>query len=199
MVKTPADIYSLTADRVSTLERMGMKSAENLIAAIDKSRSQPLDRVIFALGIREIGAAAASLLAERFGSMDAVMAASKEDIASIDGFGAVMTDNLYNAMRDERTVSLINALRDAGLTMQYESKVKANTLGGKTFVLTGTLPTLKREQAKAMIEAAGGKVTGSVSKKTDYVVAGEAAGSKLDKANELGITVLDENALLAML
>ncbi len=199
MVKTPADIYSLTADRISTLERMGMKSAENLIAAIDKSRSQPLDRVIFALGIREIGAAAASLLAERFGSMDAVMAASKEDIASIDGFGAVMTDNLYNAMRDERTVSLINALRDAGLTMQYESKVKADTLGGKTFVLTGTLPTLKREQAKAMIEAAGGKVTGSVSKKTDYVVAGEAAGSKLDKANELGITVLDENALLAML
>ncbi|MBQ7990288.1 MAG: NAD-dependent DNA ligase LigA [Oscillospiraceae bacterium] len=199
MVKSPADLYSLTVDRLATLDRMGRKSADNIVKAIDKSRSQPLDRVIFALGIREIGSAAAKLLADRFGSMDAILAAGREDIASIDGFGDIMADNLYRAMRDESYVLLIGRLREAGVTMAYEKAQTADTLAGKVFVLTGTLPTMGRSEAKAMIEAAGGKVTGSVSKKTDYVVAGEAAGSKLDKANELGIAVIDEDELVRMI
>ena len=199
MVKSPADLYSLTVDRLATLDRMGRKSADNIVKAIDKSRSQPLDRVILALGIREIGSAAAKLLADRFGSMDAILAAGREDIASIDGFGDIMADNLYRAMRDESYVLLIGRLREAGVTMAYEKAQTADTLAGKVFVLTGTLPTMGRSEAKAMIEAAGGKVTGSVSKKTDYVVAGEAAGSKLDKANELGIAVIDEDELVRMI
>ncbi|MBR4223799.1 MAG: NAD-dependent DNA ligase LigA [Oscillospiraceae bacterium] len=199
LISDPADLYDLTAERLLVLDRMGLKSAENIINAIDRSKSRPLDRVIFALGIREIGSAAAKLLADKFGSIDAVLAAKKKDIAAIDGFGDVTSEYLYAAMHDERYLTLIQRLRDAGVTMGYERRQTADTLAGKTFVLTGTLPTMGRSEAKAMIEAAGGKVTGSVSKKTDYVVAGEAAGSKLDKANELGIAVIGEDELVAMI
>ncbi|MBQ5312301.1 MAG: NAD-dependent DNA ligase LigA [Oscillospiraceae bacterium] len=199
LVRTAADIYSLTVQDIASLDRMGEKSAQNIINAIEKSKSAPLDRVIFAVGIRGIGAATAKLLCERFGTLEAIEAASSAEIAQIDGFGGVLSENVYNAFRNEHYLHLINGLRAAGLSMLYEKKASSDTLGAKTFVLTGTLPTLKRDEAKRLIEEAGGKVTGSVSKKTDYVVAGEEAGSKLTKAEELGITILTEKELLDMI
>ncbi len=199
LVKTAADVYSLKAEDIAALDRMGEKSAANIIAAIEKSKSAPLDRVIFATGIRGIGAATAKLLCDRFGSLEAIEAASKEDIAQIDGFGGVLSENVYSAFRNEHYIHLFSSLKAAGLSLSYEKKETADTLGGKTFVLTGTLPTLKRDEAKKLIEAAGGKVSGSVSKKTDFVVAGEEAGSKLTKAQELGITVLSEDELMSMI
>ena len=198
-MKTAADVYSLKAEDIAALDRMGEKSAANIIAAIEKSKSAPLDRVIFATGIRGIGAATAKLLCDRFGSLEAIEAASKEDIAQIDGFGGVLSENVYSAFRNEHYIHLFSSLKAAGLSLSYEKKETADTLGGKTFVLTGTLPTLKRDEAKKLIEAAGGKVSGSVSKKTDFVVAGEEAGSKLTKAQELGITVLSEDELMSMI
>lgn len=199
LIKTAADIYSLTAEDIAGLERMGERSAANVIAAVEKSKSAPLNRVIYGIGIRGIGSAAAKLLCEEFGDIDRIMSASAEEIASIDGFGDVLSENAAAAFRDEHFADLISRLRAAGVEMKYETAKKADTLGGKTFVLTGTLPTLKRSEAQAMIEAAGGKCSGSVSKKTDYVVAGEDAGSKLTKAQSLGITILSEEEMLKML
>lgn len=199
LIETAADIYSLRAEDISALDRMGEKSAKNLIAAIEESKNAPLDRVIFALGIRNIGAAAAKLLCERFGSIDEIMKASAEDIAQIDGFGGVMSENTEKAFREPHFIHLINRLRDAGVKMEYKSSVTDKRFEGKTFVLTGTLPTLKRDEAKKMIESFGGKASSSVSKKTDYVLAGEEAGSKLTKAEELGITIISEEEFLNML
>ena len=203
MIKDCADLYSLTAQDIASIDRMGAKSAENVINAIDKSRKAPLDRVIFALGIRGIGSATAKLLCEKFGTIERILEATSDELNSIDGFGGVLTENVLAAAKDERFLSLIRRLRDAGLEMKYSSAADSASLNdniaGRTFVLTGTLPTMKRDEAKKMIESAGGKVTGSVSKKTDYVVAGEEAGSKLTKATELGITVIDENGLLELL
>ena len=199
LIETAADIYSLRAEDISALDRMGEKSAKNLIAAIEESKNAPLDRVIFALGIRNIGAAAAKLLCERFGSIDEIMKASAEDIAQIDGFGGVMSENTEKAFREPHFIHLINRLRAAGVKMEYKSSVTDKRFEGKTFVLTGTLPTLKRDEAKKMIESFGGKASSSVSKKTDYVLAGEEAGSKLTKAEELGITIISEEEFLNML
>jgi DNA ligase (NAD+) len=203
MIKDCADLYSLTAQDIASIDRMGAKSAENVINAIDKSRKAPLDRVIFALGIRGIGSATAKLLCEKFGTIERILEATSDELNSIDGFCGVLTENVLAAAKDERFLSLIRRLRDAGLEMKYSSAADSASLNdniaGRTFVLTGTLPTMKRDEAKKMIESAGGKVTGSVSKKTDYVVAGEEAGSKLTKATELGITVIDENGLLELL
>ena len=199
LIKTAADIYSLTASDIAGLDRMGDKSAANIIAAIEKSKAAPLNRIIYGIGIRGIGSAAAKLLCEEFGDIDRIMNASAEEIASIEGFGGVLSENAASAFRDEHFADLIGRLRAAGLEMKYESAKKADTLGGKTFVLTGTLPTLKRSEAQAMIEAAGGKCSGSVSKKTDYVVAGEDAGSKLTKAQSLGITILSEEELIQLI
>ena len=199
LIETAADIYSLRAEDISALDRMGEKSAKNLIAAIEESKNAPLDRVIFALGIRNIGAAAAKLLCERFGSIDEIMKASAEDIAQIDGFGGVMSENTEKAFREPHFIHLINRLRDAGVKMEYKSSVTDKRFEGKTFVLTGTLPTLKRDEAKKMIESFGGKASSSVSKNTDYVLAGEEAGSKLTKAEELGITIISEEEFLNML
>ncbi|MGN1090348.1 MAG: NAD-dependent DNA ligase LigA [Huintestinicola sp.] len=198
MIQTSADIYALKAEDIAGLERMGEKSAANLIEAIEQSKKAPLDRVIFALGIRNIGAAAAKLLCEHFGSIDAIMNASAEDIAIIDGFGGVMSENTEKAFREPHFIHLINRLRDAGVEMRYESSVKDDRFAGKVFVLTGTLPTLKRDEAKKLIESFGGKASSSVSKKTDYVLAGEDAGSKLTKAQELGITIISEEEFLRM-
>ena len=200
LIKNVADIYDLTVNRLETLERFGRKSAENLVTAIEKSKDNSLDRVIFAIGIRNIGQAAAKLLCERFGNIDDIMNASAEDIAEIDGFGEIMSENVVKAFSDVHFTELISKLRDKGVKMQYESdKSDDKRFEGMTFVLTGTLPTMKRDEAKAFIEKFGGKASGSVSKKTTYVLAGEDAGSKLTKAQQLGITIISEDDFKNML
>ena len=199
LVHTVADLYTLDLLKLTALERFGTKSAENLLASIEKSKQNEPDRLIFALGIRGIGQKAATLLCQKFGDVESIMAASAEDIAAIDGFGEILAQSVYNAMREPHRVKLIERLKELGLNMKFTSKQVSDKLNGLTFVLTGTLPTLKRDDAKAMIEQRGGKVSGSVSKKTSYVVAGEEAGSKLTKANELGITVLTEEQFLQMI
>lgn len=199
LVHTVADLYTLDLLKLTALERFGTKSAENLLKAIENSKKNEPDRLIFALGIRGIGQKAATLLCQKFGDVDSIMAASAEDIAAIDGFGEILAQSVYNAMREPHRVKLIERLKELGLNMTYSSQQISDKLNGLTFVLTGTLPTLKRDEAKAMIEQRGGKVSGSVSKKTSYVVAGEEAGSKLTKANELGIAVLTEEQFLNMI
>ncbi|MCM1166833.1 MAG: NAD-dependent DNA ligase LigA [Lachnospiraceae bacterium] len=199
LVHTVADLYTLELQELTALERFGQKSAENLLASIEKSKKNELDRLIFALGIRGIGQRAAVLLCQKFGDMDSIMKAEAEDIAAIDGFGEILARSVYTAMREPHRTALISRLKELGLNMSYSEQRVSDKLAGLTFVLTGTLPTLKRDQAKEMIEKRGGKCSGSVSKKTSYVVAGEEAGSKLDKANELGIPVLDEEQFLKML
>ncbi|MBD5130587.1 MAG: NAD-dependent DNA ligase LigA [Ruminococcaceae bacterium] len=199
LVHTVADLYTLNLQDLTALERFGTKSAQNLLDNIEKSKTNELDRLIFALGIRGIGQRAAALLCQKFGSMDGIVAAGEDEIASIDGFGEVLAKSVCTAMREPHRIALINRLKELGLNMTYSGQKVSDKLAGLTFVLTGTLPTLKRDQAKEMIEKRGGKCSGSVSKKTSYVVAGEEAGSKLDKANELGITVLSEEEFLRMI
>lgn len=198
LLHTPADLYSLTMEQLAGLERMGEKSAQNLLDALEKSRQNDLYRLIFALGIPHIGAKAAKLLAARFHTMDALLAASEEEIASIDGFGGIMAQAVVRFLQLPGSLHLIGALRQAGLNMTAEETQTDTRFAGKTFVLTGTLPTMTRSEASALIERLGGKVSGSVSKKTSYVVAGEEAGSKLTKAQKLGIPVITEEELTAM-
>ncbi|MDE6500565.1 MAG: NAD-dependent DNA ligase LigA [Ruminococcus sp.] len=199
LVKSPADLYTLQKEQLLSLERFAEKSAENLINAIQKSKDRGLDRLVYALGIRNIGQRGAVLLCERFGDMDSLLSASKEDISDIEGFGDIMAESVVRSLREPHRIELINRLRECGLNMTY-NKQSANDdrFRGKTFVLTGTLPTMKREEAKKLIESFGGKVSGSVSKKTDYVVAGEEAGNKLVKAQTLGVKVISEDDLLEM-
>lgn len=199
LVHTVADLYTLNLQDLTALERFGTKSAQNLLDNIEKSKTNELDRLIFALGIRGIGQKAATLLCRKFGDMDRIMAADPDEIAAIDGFGDILAQSVYNAMREPHRMALINRLKELGLNMSYSEQKVSDKLTGLTFVLTGTLPTLKRDEAKEMIEKRGGKCSGSVSKKTSYVVAGEEAGSKLTKANELGITVLTEEQFLNMI
>lgn len=199
LVHTVADLYTLDLQDLTALERFGTKSAQNLLDNIEKSKTNELDRLIFALGIRGIGQKAATLLCQKFGDMDRIMAADPDEIAAIDGFGDILAQSVYNAMREPHRMALINRLKELGLNMSYSEQKVSDKLAGLTFVLTGTLPTLKRDEAKEMIEKRGGKCSGSVSKKTSYVVAGEEAGSKLTKANELGITVLTEEQFLNMI
>ncbi len=199
LVKKPSDIYRLQASQVAEIERMGEKSANNLIEAIEKSKQNPLWRLIFGLGIRHIGEKAAKLLEGAFESLDQMATAPKEAFENVEGFGEVMAESLVSFFALEGTKELLAELKELGLNFTAAKKSEGGELTGKTFVLTGTLPTLKREEAKEMIEQAGGKVSGSVSKKTNFVVAGEAAGSKLTKAGDLGITVLTEEQLLALL
>ena len=198
MIKNAADIYSLKVSDITGLERMGEKTAVKLIDAIEKSKSNPLDKVIFAIGIRNIGSSGAKLLCDKFGSIDAIMNASAEEIESIEGFGGVMSKSTADAFKDPHFTDLVERLRAAGVKMEYKSTVTDTKFEGLTFVLTGTLPNMKRSEAKALIESKGGKVSGSVSKKTNYVVAGEESGSKLTKAQELGIEIIDEKTLIEM-
>lgn len=193
------DLYALTNDDIADLDRMGEKSAENLLAALEKSKSNDLYRVIYGLGIRHIGEKAAKLLAQRFGTMDAILTATEEEVLSIDGFGAVMAQSVVAFFALEPSRELVERLKLAGVNMQAQNARKDNRFDGKTFVLTGTLPTLTRNEASALIEQYGGKTSGSVSKKTHYVLAGEDAGSKLVKAQQLGITILSEDEFRAML
>lgn len=197
-VHNVADLYELDVQTVMQITG-GLKSAENLITSIENSKKRGLDRLVFALGIRGIGQRAAVLLCENFGSMDAIMEALPLEICSIDGFGEIMADSVYNAMQEPHRIKLIERLKQHGVNMTYDSGKVSDTLAGKTFVLTGTLPTMTRDQAKALIESHGGKCSGSVSKKTSYVVAGDEAGSKLTKAQELGITILSEQELVDLI
>lgn len=197
-VQSPADLYRLSAEDVAGLERMAEKSTANLLAAIEGSKERGLERLLFALGIRGIGQRAAQLLARRFGSMQAVQNAGVDDIVSIDGFGLVMAQAVADFFAEPGNQHLIRSLEEVGVDMQCRALPVGSRLDGMTFVLTGTLPTLSRADAKQKIESAGGKATSSVSKKTTYVVAGEAAGSKLKKAQELGVPVIDEEELLRL-
>lgn len=200
LVKSAADIYQLKAEDLIMLERMGEKSAQNLVKAIENSKKSELDRLIYALGIRNIGQRASKLLCERFPSMQEILNADKDSISQIEGFGDIMAENLVNAFKEPHRIRLIERLEKSGVNMAYSKKSSGDErFKGLTFVLTGTLPTMKRDEAKKLIESLGGKVSSSVSKKTSFVVAGEDAGSKLDKANELGITVLSESELLSLL
>lgn len=197
-IASAADLYTLTAEQLMRLSNFKEKSASNLLNAIEKSKNNEPDRLIFALGIRGIGGRSATLLCKRFGSVGAIMNASAEEITTIDSFGDILAENIVNAFRDEDMRQLVSRLKEYGVNMIYHDAAVGDAFAGKTFVLTGTLPTMKREEAKALIESLGGKCSGSVSKKTDYVVAGEAAGSKLTKANELGIEIITEEQLIQM-
>ena len=199
LVKSPADLYSLEKEQISVLEGFGERSAEKLIAAIGASKNAELDRLVFALGIRNIGQKAATLLCEKFGDMDSILSADAEEISSIESFGDIMAESVVTALREEHNLELIARLRDAGVNMTYTKKSAVDDrFAGITFVLTGTLPTMKRDDAKKLIESFGGKVSGSVSKKTGYVVAGDEAGSKLTKAQELGVKIISEEELIEM-
>ena len=197
-VHSPADFYELKEEEVAKLDRMGKKSAANLMASLERSKQNDLSRVIFALGIPEVGEKMAALLAQQFGTMEKLSWATLEELTAIDGFGEVVAQNIVSFFLEERNRRQIERLAQAGINMESKKVKAGDTFAGMTFVLTGTLPTLKRSEAKELIESLGGKVSSSVSKKTSYVVAGEEAGSKLDKANELGIPLLSEEQLLQM-
>ena len=195
LVNDVADIYSLTQDKLLSLERIGKKSADNLLREIETSKKLPLQRVILGLGIRFVGERTAELLAEHFGSMDEFMSASFDDLQHVTEVGPRVAQAITEFFSEPRNRELVERLRKAGLKFEGDKKQRGTKLAGKIFVLTGTLPNLSREEAKKMIEDAGGKVSGSVSKKTDYLVAGSDPGSKLDKARELKVSILDEDQL----
>lgn len=200
LVKSPADLYRLKAEDISSLERMAEKSANNLISAVKKSKENELYRLVFALGIRNIGLKAAKLLCENFPTIDDIMNAKAADFETIDGFGEVMALSIENYFALDGTKELISELKSLGLKMKSSApKSNSGIFSGKTFVLTGTLPTMKRSEASKIIEENGGKTSSSVSKKTSYVLAGEEAGSKLTKAQSLGITIITEDEFKAML
>ncbi|NMA79907.1 MAG: NAD-dependent DNA ligase LigA [Clostridiales bacterium] len=192
LIKSVADLYTLKIEDVSGLGGMGERSATNLIKAIDSSKQNPLDRIIYGLGIKGIGQRAAELLSQKFGDIDSIMSADISDILEIDGFGDIMSQNLFNALREPHLVALVKRLKEYGLNMEYSRNIVDNRFDGMTFVLTGTLERYKRADAKAVIESMGGKVSSSVSRKTDYVLAGEDAGSKLTKARQLDLNIIDE-------
>lgn len=193
-----ADLYTITYEQLIIIDRFADKSVKNLLKAIENSKANPLDRLVFALGIRNIGQRSATLLCERLPSMDLIMNADISVISEIDGFGDIMAESVVKAFQEPHMQQTIERLRSYGLNMEYGSKVQSDKFKGLTFVLTGTLPTLKRDEAKAIVESMAGKVSSSVSKKTDYVVAGEDAGSKLTKAQELGLKIISEQEFLDM-
>lgn len=199
LVRTVADLYTLREDDLLTLDKFKEKSARNLLGAIEASKNNNLDKLLFGLGIRNIGDKAATLLAEHFGSMQALRDATAEDMCAIDGFGAVMAQSVVEFFAKDGTADLLTRLQSAGVNMQWTGAKKGTALAGKTLVVTGTLPNLSRQEAEALITQNGGKAAGSVSKKTSYVVAGQAAGSKLTKAQALGIPVIDEAGLYALI
>ncbi|HTW48635.1 MAG TPA: helix-hairpin-helix domain-containing protein, partial [Acidobacteriaceae bacterium] len=218
LVRSIADLYSLTDEQLATLQHevvtkdkktggekartqalVGPRERADLLAEIEASKRAPLNRVLYGLGIRFVGERTAQLLAEEFGSMDALLAASADELERVSEVGPRVSQAIREFFDESRNRDLVHRLEKAGLTMTAEKRKKTSQLEGLIFVLTGTLPNLSREDAKARIEAAGGRVSGSVSKKTNFVVAGEEAGSKLDKAKELGVKVIDEAGLEEML
>ncbi len=199
MLRDAADVYSLDGERIAALEGLGKKSAENLLAAVERSKANDLSRLLYALGIQHIGQKAAKLLAARFGDMDAVMNADAETLGAVDGFGTVMAESVAAYFRLPQSRALIERLKARGVNMKRTETVEDRRFAGMTFVLTGALERFTREEASALIERFGGKTASSVSKKTSVVVAGENAGSKLKKANDLGVRVIDEEAFAEML
>ena len=199
LVRTTPDIFTLNRDAIAEIDRMGEKSADNLIAAAEKSKENDLYKLVFALGIRHIGQKAAKLLSDKFGDMDSIMAASVEEISSIDGFGSIMAESVYEFMQREGTHDIIAKLKELGVNMKSLREVKDKRFEGMTFVLTGALSKFTRNEASSIIEEFGGKTASSVSKKTTCVLAGEDAGSKLRKANELGIKVISEDEFAEMI
>ena len=199
-VRTAADFYRLTAEQIASQTGFGQVSADKLVGAIEDSKRQPFGRVLYALGIEEVGYVTGRNLAQHFRSIDALLSASPEQIEEAQGVGPKMARTIHDQLHDEQMLALIEDLRAQGLRFEEEGPPPGEgPLAGKTFVLTGTLPTLTREQATEAIQAAGGRVTGSVSKKTDYVVAGESPGSKLAQAERLDVPVLDEDGLRELL
>ena len=199
LVHSVADLYALTQAQLLTLDKFKEKSADNLYKAIERSKENNLDKLLFGFGIRNIGDKAAALLAEHFGTLEAIREASVEAISEIDGFGGVMAQSIVEFFAKDGTADVVHRLADAGVNMKWKGEPKGDKLAGKTLVVTGTLETLSRSEAEALIVRNGGKASGSVSKKTSYVVAGAAAGSKLTKAQSLGVPVLTEEEFLALL
>ena len=197
-----SDLYRLTEEQLLSLPRLAKKSADNILAAINASRTRPLANLIFALGIRHVGSSGAELLAERFQSLDKLASASASDIASIEGIGPKIAEGIVEFFQNPQTAQLLEQLKDAGVSFQSAAEESSQplpqTLAGKTFVLTGTLE-MERDAAEKNIKRRGGKVSSSVSKKTDYVVVGASPGSKLAKAQELGITIIDETKFQELL
>ena len=198
-IHSPADLYYLNKEQLQGLERMGDKSAENVLTALESSRKNPLSRLIFGMGIRNIGQKAAELLCARFPSMEEVQSASLEELNAIDGFGEIMASSLREYFDRPESQALVERFRAAGVNMTEPRQVESDLLVGLTFVITGTLPTLSRTEATERIQRNGGKVSSSVSKRTSYLLAGEEAGSKLTKANQLGVPVIGEEELARML
>lgn len=199
LISSVYDIYTLKAEDVAELDKMGEKSASNLTSAISKSKENDLSKLIFALGIRHVGSRNAKILAMKFRTLDSLINATEDEISSVDEIGKVIAQSIVNFFKQEQNIELVNNLRSAGLNFQCKEFISEGIFSGKTFVLTGTLPTLSRNEASKIITDNGGKVSSSVSRKTDYVLAGEEAGSKLDKANSLGINVISEEDLFNMI
>jgi DNA ligase (NAD+) len=194
-----ADLYTLKVEDLEGLDRMGKKSAENLVSAIEASKSRGLEKLLFALGVRGVGEVAAEAIALKMQTLDACFAAGEEDFLAVEDIGEITAKSLVEFFSDESVRALCERLSNCGVQTTAKAEPRLSTLEGLTFVLTGTLPTMSRDEASALIKQNGGKVSSSVSKKTSYVVAGEEAGSKLTKANELGVKVIDEDRLLSML
>lgn len=199
LVHNIVDLYMLDFGAVMSLERIGEKSTQNMFAAIEKSKSNDLSKLITALGIRHIGTKAAKLLAEKFGDIDAIMSATREKLLEIEGFGEILANSAVDYFSVDDNRNMITRLKELGVNTTSTKTVAGDKFAGMTFVLTGTLPTYTRSAAAEIIESFGGKVSGSVSKKTTYVLAGEEAGSKLDKANALGVAVIDEEEFKKMI
>jgi DNA ligase (NAD+) len=201
LVRTPADLYKLGLAELAALERMGERSAQNLLDAFERSKRTTLARFIHALGIRNVGEATARDLARHFGDIDALMHADLEGLQAVRDVGPVVAQSIRDFFGEPHNVQVVEQLRAAGIEWEraVPARLAAGPAAGRTFVLTGTLPSLTREAAAALIESHGGKVSGSVSRKTDYVVAGADAGGKLEKARQLGVNILDEDQLLALL
>jgi len=199
LVEDAADLYDLTVEQLVEIERLAEKSAAGLVQAVEASKQQPLSRLLFALGIEHVGETAAREIARHFGTMDAILGATVDDVMAVHGVGDTMADSIVNWFADERALALIERLRARGLRLDEPVTRSGGTLKGHTIVITGTLPTLSREQATALIEANGGRVSGSVSKKTSFVLVGADAGSKLEKAKQLGVRIVDEDELREIL
>ena len=199
LIRNAADIFALSAGQLLDLDKFKEKSVANLLAALEACKANNLDRLLFALGIRNVGQKAATLICERFPSMERIMQASAEELASIDGIGPVIAESLVQFFKTEGARDLVARLRGYGLNMDYASSRASDKLAGKVFVVTGTLPTLSRDEAHQLIADNGGKAASSVSKKTSYVVAGESAGGKLTKARDLGVKVISEAELLELI
>jgi DNA ligase (NAD+) len=202
MVVSPPDLYELTAERVCGLDRMGLRSAENLVNAIEASKSVPFYRVIYALGIRHVGVRVAETLTDRFPSLEALMSANKEELASIDEIGEAIAESVWSYFRVPANREMVLRLRELGVTMSAEAVERTTEKDGvtnKTFVFTGTLEAMTRDDASALVKSFGGKVSSSVSSKTDYLVAGSEPGSKYDKAVGLGVIILSEQEFMTLI